>query len=513
MSGGRREVAGHAAGAARPVPRRTSRAKRWIALAATLCGLSTLSTLARAEDDAGKPPVPPDAPSGRMVRSGPARPTGAPRRACSFVHPVCVSGDVGDEVRVLAALRQAEATYAGLRGPLRMARPDGSPLSGVFELFFVDSEVEGDTVLDELDPRSPLDRASGYARLSRRLGPGCALEVAVTRVVVRGVLLRTAPGADEGSAQAEAQAVTELLVPCAPVRAAAQYLSFQQHPERALVSRLAGESGQRFEALHEPSLWTVTPTRAAGPVTAKPPAEDVGATGLDDRGGAPHALGAALFYRWLDRGFASEPGAVLRGLFALRAAKTPPGSVRWANEPDTFDVLGKSFSGKLFQGSKLEDLLVEFALSRSRFGALVEGGASAALGDAPPVRIDWDVPWPSAPRRLAPAHPLEPTGASYLVVHRNGAPKGSRLRVEATWEEHAKMRIAFLRLDQAGRELSRGRVACAPLAVEAQMSIADLDETDRLIIVVTNVGDPSFHFDPDDVVFEPHGYELTLAAE
>lgn len=487
-------------------PRRVPRPRRAaFAACVAACLVSVLPPVARAQvgepsSDAG-PPVPPDAPTGRRVVYGPTRAEAtreAPVRACSFHEAVCVSGRGGDEATLLAALSHAEVALAGLRGPLRMARPDPGLLTGVFDLVLVDGELEGEIVLDERDPRSPLDRGGGYGRVSRRLDRGCALQVAVTRLVARGLLLRTAPGADEGSAQAEAQAVTELLVPCAPLRASAAYLTFQQHPERALVSRLAGESGGRFEASREPALW--------------------GLGSVDDRGGAPHALGAALFYRWLDRGYGTEPGAVLRGLIALRGQKTPPSSPRWVNEPDAFDVLEKSFAGRLFEGSKLDDLLVEFALSRARFGASAPGGveaagASGALGDAPPARVDWDVPWPTTPRRLGPAYPLEPTGSSYIVVHTAGAPAGARLRVEAAWEEHAKLRLGFLRVDKGGRELSRGRIASSPVAREAQMSIADLDQAERVVLVVTNVGDPSFHFDPDDVVFEPHGYALTLAPE
>lgn len=401
--------------------------------------------------------------------------------------PVCVWGNVGDEARILAGVHTVEATYRALRGPLRMALPDGSLTTGAFDLYFADLEGESETLLDERDPRSSLDRANGYGRVSRKLAIGCALDVALVRLVVRGILLRTAPGTDEGSAQAEAQAVAELVEPCAPLRATASYLSFQEHPERALVSRVLEGSGQRFEAQFEPAV--------------------------DERLEATQAVGTALFYRWLDRGFSREPGAVMRGLFALRATKTSPSSMRFINEPDAFDVLAKSFRDKLFDGSTLDDLLVDFALSRARFGSKTEGGAVGALGDVNAPRADWDVAWPKEARRLAPAYPIEPTGASYIVVRTEGAPEGARLRLEASWEEHAKMRVAFLRLDKAGNELSRTRVQAPPLAHEAQMTVADLRGVDRVIVVTTNLGDPSFHFDPDDVVHEPHGYTLTVVAE
>ena len=454
-------------------------------------GMMSVSPSARAEEDGGLfARVPADAPSGRKVHFGPPRPT-LPRHACSFESAVCVWGEVGDAERILWVLHQAERVYRVLRGPLRMALPDGSLTTGTFDLFVADAaaglEGEGEIVLDERDPRTPLDRANGYGRVSRALSQGCALDVAVTRLVVRGILLRTAPGTDEGSAQAEAQAVAELVDPCATLRASAAYGSFQEHPERALVSRVLDGIGHRFEATFEP-----------------PTVESREAT---------QAIGAALFYRWLDRGFSREPGAVLRGLFALRASKSPWDAPRFVNEPDAFDVLAKSFKDKLFEGSTFEDLIVDFSLSRARFGAPAEGGAVAALGDVPRVRLDWDVPWPVSARRLAAAYPVEPTGASYIVVHTAGAPDSGRLRLEAAWEEHAKMRVAFLRLDAAGNEIARVRVHAAPTAHEAQMTVADLRGTDRVVVVTTNLGDPAFHFDPDDVVHEPHGYTLTIVAE
>jgi hypothetical protein len=467
--------------------------KRGSCARAALVGLALASAGftrdARAADDAGiSAKVPEDAPTGRIVRFGPRRPPRA-AHACSFAQAVCVWGNVGDETLVLATLGSAERALAILRGPLRMVPPDGNLDEGTFDLVLSDMAegVEAEVVLGDLDPRSPLDRAAGYVVLSRKLRPGCSLDVAVARAVTRGVLLRTAPGTDEGSAQAEAQAVAELVEPCAPVRASAAYTSFQEHPERALVSRTAFEVGHRFEALREPPF--------------------------DESREATQAMGTALFYRWLERGFAREPGSLLRGLFALRAAKTPPGAIRFVNEPDAFDVLGKSFRDKLFDGSTLDDLLVDFSLSRARFGVAAEGGAAAALSGVPRARVDWDVPYPSAPRRLAPAYPVEPTGVSYVVVRTAGLREGARLRIEASWEEHARMRVAFVRLDAASNELGRARVAAPPMAHEAQMTIADLAGTDRLVVAVVALGDPSFHFDPDDVVHEPHGYALTIAPE
>ncbi|CAN5899929.1 hypothetical protein BH11MYX4_BH11MYX4_46510 [soil metagenome] len=50
-------------------------------------------------------------------------------------------------------------------------------------------------------------------------------------------------------------------------------------------------------------------------------------------------------------------------------------------------------------------------------------------------------------------------------------------------------------------------------ATEAQMTLVDVDGVDRIMLVGVNVGDPAYRFDPDDEVWEPHGWLVTLAEE
>jgi len=50
-------------------------------------------------------------------------------------------------------------------------------------------------------------------------------------------------------------------------------------------------------------------------------------------------------------------------------------------------------------------------------------------------------------------------------------------------------------------------------STQAQMTVVDLDVAASLLLVGTNVGDPLYPFDPDDEVWEPHGWILTVASE
>jgi hypothetical protein len=106
-----------------------------------------------------------------------------------------------------------------------------------------------------------------------------------------------------------------------------------------------------------------------------------------------------------------------------------------------------------------------------------------------------------------------PSGASYILVRRAGARPEARLRVEIDWEEHALFKWALVKIDASGRELGRVPIATKERATEAQITLADLGAADRILLVGVNVGDPAYQFDPDDAVWEPHGWLVTIAEE
>ena len=294
--------------------------------------------------------------------------------------------------------------------------------------------------------------------------------------VARASLFRVAPATDEGSARAEAAYFARLAVPCAMAT-------------RRRHRRLPGGA---------PSARSSIPWRG------RRPRED-----------AEFARGASLFYWWLDASFGNGPGELVRAIWALSPTMTPYGSERWVDEPDGMDVLRESFKDVITSGSRVEDLFAEFGTTRALLGPRDDGAElpeARPLGAALAPRIDWAIDWPTTPRRLASPVGVAPTGSAYVLVHRAGAPSGSRLRLEAAWEQHAAIRWTAVKLDAAGRELGRIPVAAPPRATEAQGTIADLDATDSLLVVATNVGDPYEPLDPDDESFEPHGWLLTLAS-
>jgi hypothetical protein len=374
---------------------------------------------------------------------------------------------------LLAVLSAAERAWDVLAGPLELPEPDADVDTGALDFYVQPGESYA--AMSARDAISGMDRASAFGVVDAALAArgGCPLEARVTALVARAALYRASPATDEGSARAEAAYLARLALPCAMTSPAGVEV-FQSHAERALVD-----------------AWPDDPAS-----------------------GARYDEGASLFFWWLDASYGGTPGAIVRAMWSLSPTATPRGAERWRGAPDGFDVLRFSFKGALTSGSTVLDLYSEFGTSRALFGPRDDGrelGEARALGAALSPRIDWEVDWPAKPRRLSSPVPIAATGSSYVLVHRAGAAPGKRLRVEATWEDHASIRWWVVKLDAKGHEQSRVVVGAAPRATEAGATIVDLDQTADVLIAATNVGDPYAPFDPDDEVYEPHGWLLTLA--
>jgi hypothetical protein len=426
---------------------------------------------------AGAVDVSAPAPTGAPIETGRLRPSAA-ARVCSLREAICVHGDIPPRV-LLGVLASAERAWEVETEALALPAPDADLETGAYDLYVVHGIAEGAvTVLGSRDPRARFDRASAYTLFdaSLALGDSCSRDTAIAASVARASLFRVAPATDEGSARAEAAYFARLAVPCAIARLDG-IDTFQRSPERAFFDP--------FEA-------------------------------SDSAADAEFSRGASLFYWWLDWSFSPSPGGIVRALWALSPTATPFGAERWNDEPDTLDVLRESFKDVITSGSRVEDILTEFGTTRALLGPRdngVELPEARPLGAALSPRIDWTIDWPTTPRRLACPAGLAPTGSEYVLIHHAGAPAGSRLRVEAEWEQHAAIHWTVVKLDRSGRELGRIPVTAPPRATEAQATIVDLDATDALLVVATNVGDPYVQLDPDDERFEPHNWLVTLAAQ
>jgi hypothetical protein len=190
---------------------------------------------------------------------------------------------------------------------------------------------------------------------------------------------------------------------------------------------------------------------------------------------------------------------VILGLWAVAPTKTPATAWRWAGAPTDIDVLRVSLASTLWQGSTLDDVFAAFAAAR------------ASMDPAP--RMTWSIPWPKDGRRLSSAEPVAPTGSSYVTVAHAEAPRGAKLRVEATWEDYGRMRWIVLKLDAAGKVLDELPIPSTERATEAAMTVENLDDADRIVVLGVNLGSTEMPFEPGDGTWEPHGWLLTLASQ
>ncbi len=468
------------------------------ATAAFVLGSLAHGSLARAQDDEPTAVAPPETGvPGPWVTYATRPALAGETKACSMRLPLCVHAAGAASGRtVLDVLASAERAWDTLEGALGLRSPDVDEDDLAYHVYLVAGARErGVTRVTARDVRSRVDRASALTVLDANVHAGCALDALVARELTRAVLYRLAPATAEGVAHAQATYLAQLIVPCAAALAAAALgaQAFQSRPERAVCDARVGVDGTGPEDAADPNEGAETSRTA---------------TAFLD--------GAAMFWGRVDWAYGRGPGSIITAAWALAPTTTDVGAKRWHDEPDTFDVLRVSFKGALSTGSTLNDLLLDTAIARAFMGSAEDGlhhPETRTLGDAARVAVDWDLPWPAKPTRVAPRAPVHPTGASYLVVRRAGAPAGARLRVEIVWEEHALFRWAFVKIDAHGRELGRVTIPTSDRATEAQMTLVDLEAADRIMLVGVNVGDPSYRFDPDDTVWEPHGWLVTIAAE
>jgi hypothetical protein len=477
--------------------RRATKRASGLACGALLSALALLDQPARAADPDEEPKPgavdPGVAPGPPVVYS--ARPVFHPDlRACSARVPVCVHAkSARDGAAAVATLGAFERAWQILTGSLALPPPDVDPTTLAYDVFLVDALDHprdlASTELEARDVRSRIDRARAFTRVDRRVRPGCMLDAIAAESIARASIFRTAPATNEATARAQSVYLSQLAFPCAVALSGDAVSAFQSRADRTLCDGFAGDDA-----------------KAAGEELRPRPSP------LD----ALFAAGAATFWARLEWAFGRTPGGIVTASWSLSPTMTPLGAARWMNEPDTFDVLRASFKNALTTGSTVNDLWLDFGVARAFLGSADDGlhfPELRTLGDAALVPVDWDIPWPTKPRRLAPRRPAYPTGASYLVVRRAGAPPGARLRAEIEWETHALFRWAFVKLDADGHEIGRVVIPTTERATQAQMTLVDLDAVDRVMLVGVNVGDPAYAFDPDDEVWEPHGWMVTIAEE
>jgi hypothetical protein len=375
--------------------------------------------------------------------------------ACSFRYSLCVVGAPGTEERlILEVLSAADRAWGTLTEVLNLPPPYsawGSP----WRLYLVDGvEGNGSAIATGTDPLARFDRGASFGVLDRRTPLAqepCALDLAVARAVARGSLWSGAPATDPGSSIGESESLARLVTACSAGNEDAE--TFQASPETTLV----------------------------------------------DPGSAPFDRGGALFFDWLDARFGGQPGAIVPALWALSPTRTEAKALSWAARPTGFDVLRASLKGALWAESTLDDALLRFAVYR--------------VSVAPPPRLAWDIPWPSAARRLAPPESTSPTGASYIAIHLGGAPRGAKVRLIAEWEDFGRMRWGVLKLAPSGQTLAELDITSPDKATRAATVIEGLEGVDRLLVIGVGLGSTTGPFDPGAGSWASHGWLLTVETE
>ncbi len=230
---------------------------------------------------------------------------------------------------------------------------------------------------------------------------------------------------------------------------------------------------------------------------------------------SPLAEGSALFYEFLD---ATEgvggPGRLPTALIATAAQKTDPRAWQWDNEPDVFDVLRHTLGDS---ARRMADLIGRLAVDRAFLGDRDDGTHLPSMmwaGSFGRVRFAWSIPYSSLPRRVAPAHPLMPTGSAYLWLSLDKVTAKSSLGFRADWEAPVSFKWTLVRVGKDGSELSRIDVKYEESATHAEKEIVNLSGAAGVLIIGTNMGgaDLSHPFDPDVAPYEPHAFTVYLAA-
>lgn len=223
------------------------------------------------------------------------------------------------------------------------------------------------------------------------------------------------------------------------------------------------------------------------------------------------APAAFLFPQFLEDRFGTdEPGKLTSALVAISSQRTLSGAL--VDEPDMFDALRVT---QARNGSSVDDTLLEFAIARAFLGSRSDDLHMfdvARFGDAGRVRFEWQVDHSTLPRSLAPLRPIEPLGATYVLLTLDSVTPGAEFTFSAEWEEPANFRWAIIKLKNDGSELGRTEVTPVLGEFKVQRDVRELAGARAILIVGMHEGatrrdEP---FDPGQFREMPRSYTMTL---
>lgn len=390
--------------------------------------------------------------------------------ACSTRYPVCVhKADKADSLQAIAWLSALEAAYErvvlclGAPGPLDDAGRGGTP---ALDMYLEDGEEPLWVGVDGTTPGAAHDTSAAFCVAGDRAEP-----------IGRGATL--------------------CLGEAIALRLDAAETPFTR---RALATELWLHTG----------LPTSADVRAIDDTQAEPEHAIVA------RDRTRFSEGGALLFEYVD--FAKGHGVAAEAAlatYAMSAGPPSPSALRWTNEPDILDVLRATFGPT---PSDVARFFGDFSLARAFIGTRDAASSWPLLGFAGNfgrVRFEWSVPFSSLPRRLMPAHPVEPTGSTYLFVALDGNTSGQTIAFQADWEPPVSFRWTLALVASNGHLVRRIDVPYLERETHVERIVGDLSGSAGLLVAGTNLGGlgPSYPFDPDFEPFEPHGYTVYLARQ
>jgi hypothetical protein len=388
--------------------------------------------------------------------------------ACSFDRPVCVHAPTAVRAPAISSTLHAAEHALSVFQAMGLPPLDDGGMGGgpALDLYLMRGAAPV-TSFDLVPAVGTYDSAPAFVVLPPPgVGRGCVEASEVARAVAQAIVLRMDAGIEEATLAMASSYLASLAVPCGVAELAA-IDDFQRRPERDLAEARAGA--------------------------------------LD---------GSLLFPMFLDDRYGTgRPAGVITGLVAVSGQRADAGALEWGREPDVFDALRVAAKAR---DTTAGDLLLEFAIARAFAGSRSDGvhfSDATRYGDMGRVRFEWNVPYASLPRRLAPLRPIGATGATYLWVDLAGAPPGTELTFVADWELPVLFHWALVKVDAQGTEAGRVTVAAIYGSTHAERTVVGLDGLAGLLVVGVNQGDidRANPYDPDDAPYEPHGYTVTLA--
>jgi hypothetical protein len=400
----------------------------------------------------------------------PPRPASRGARACSRRRAVCVHGGQGTGPaaarRALASAERALDGLIALRLPTPL--PDFAAGGGPeLDVYLEPGRARAEAIADLGHVDDRWDLAPAFVLAPPPAAGGCVEGAQLAEAVAAAGLLGLDAGVEPMMRDAVAGHLGALVAPCG-VEESQAIDDLQRAPERGL------------------HLDT------------------------DTRGGR-------LFLAWLEQRHGSgRPGELAAALVAAAPQQTPAGSAWFRNEPDVVDILQEN--ARAGGSPPFGELLRDFGVARAFVGSRSDDAHLvdvARFGDLGRVRFEWSVPWSTLPRRLAPARPVQPTGASYVWVDLAGAPAGASLTIVAAWEPPVAFRWAVVKVGLEGDEVGRLEPPTQLGATSIQQSIVQIGGLAGLVVVGINEGGSSAidHHDPDDGPFLGRSYTVTIHPE